>query len=42
LKESLTLLRDRVNNAENDVALTIGGKRPRDDDGCLRFVFVLK
>jgi hypothetical protein len=40
LKESLTLLRDRVNNAENDVALTIGGKRPRDDGGCLGAVFM--
>ncbi|KAE8954956.1 hypothetical protein PR001_g32290, partial [Phytophthora rubi] len=43
LKESLTLLRDRVNNAESDDALVVGGKRRRDQSGpsgCLGAVFM--
>ncbi|KAG3002959.1 hypothetical protein PC128_g22453 [Phytophthora cactorum] len=43
LKESLTLLRDRVNNAENDEAVQIGGKRRSDGSSgsvCLGAVFM--
>ncbi|KAE8883819.1 hypothetical protein PF010_g25713 [Phytophthora fragariae] len=43
LKESLTLLRDRVSNAESDDALVVGGKRRRDQSGpsgCLGAVFM--
>ncbi|CAI5708816.1 unnamed protein product [Peronospora destructor] len=43
LKESLTLLRDRVNNAENDDAVRIGTKRPYDENHtsvCMGAVFM--
>ena len=43
LKESLTLLRDRVNNAENDDAVSIGSKRSMDKTNtsvCMGAVFM--
>ncbi|CAI5709080.1 unnamed protein product [Peronospora farinosa] len=43
LKESLTLLRDRVNNGENDDAVTIGNKRPINENNtsvCMGAVFM--
>ncbi|KAL3663568.1 hypothetical protein V7S43_011455 [Phytophthora oleae] len=42
LKESLTLLRDRVNNADNDEVTRVGDKRQRNSSGstCLGAVFM--
>lgn len=40
LKESLTLLRDRVNNADSDEVVTIGNKRRSSDSVCLGALFM--